>query len=107
MKNIFKLLFAAILLTAFGACKKIADLPHYANGAAPKLSASATTIAPTAADSSKTVLTLTWSNPKYATDSSHQKFIVEMDSAGRNFANEVTFEVDGPLSYSFTGNQLN
>ena len=107
MKNIFKLLFAAILLTAFGACKKIADLPHYGNGAAPTLTASTTTIAPTAADSSKTVLTLSWSNPKYATDSSHQKFIVEMDSAGRNFTHEISFEVDGPLNVSFTGNQLN
>ena len=107
MKNIFKLLFAAILLTAFGACKKIADLPHYGNGAAPTLAASTTTIAPTAADSSKTVLTFSWSNPKYATDSSHQKFIVEMDSAGRNFTHEVSFEVDGPLNVSFTGNQLN
>ena len=107
MKNIFKLLFAAILLTTFGACKKIADLPHYGNGAAPTLTASTTTIAPTAADSSKTVLTLSWSNPKYATDSSHQKFIVEMDSAGRNFTHEISFEVNGPLNVSFTGNQLN
>lgn len=107
MKNIFKLLFAAMLLTAFGACKKIADLPFYGNGNAPTLTASTTTIAPTAADSSKTVLTLSWSNPKYATDSSHQKFIVEMDSAGRNFTHEVSFEVDGPLNVTFTGNQLN
>jgi hypothetical protein len=91
MKNISKLLFAVTLIIAFGACKKIADLPHYANGAAPKLSASTTTIAPTAADSSKTVLTLSWNNPKYATDSSHQKFIVEMDSVVRNFTAEVSF----------------
>jgi hypothetical protein len=107
MKHISKLLFAIILITAFSACKKIADLPHYANGATPTLSASTTTIAPTAADSSKTVLTLSWSNPKYATDSSHQKFMVEMDSAGRNFTHHVSFEVDGPLNVSFTGNQLN
>lgn len=108
MKHISKILFAAIFfITAFSACKKIADLPHYANGATPTLTASTTTIAPTAADSSKTVLTLSWTNPKYATDSSHQKFIVEMDSSGRNFTKEVTFEVDGPLSVSFTGSQLN
>ena len=37
----------------------------------------------------------------------HQKFIVEMDSAGRNFTHEISFEVDGPLNVSFTGNQLN
>ncbi len=30
-----------------------------------------------------------------------------MDSSGRNFAHKVAFEADGPLSYSFTGNQLN
>src|SRR5436305_11768638 len=30
-----------------------------------------------------------------------------MDSTGRNFAHEMTFEVDGPLSVSFTGSQLN
>ena len=107
MKNIYKIVFAIALMAAFAACKKIADLPHYANGATPTLSASTTTIAPTAADASKTVLTLTWSNPKYATDSSHQKFIVEMDSAGRNFTHHVSFEVDGPLNVSFTGNQLN
>jgi starch-binding outer membrane protein SusE/F len=107
MKNISKLLSATILITAIGACTKIADLPHYANGTAPTLTASTTTIAPSAADSSKTVLTLSWDNPKYATDSSHQKFIVEMDSTGRNFAHEVSFEVDGPLNVSFTGNQLN
>lgn len=107
MKHISKLLFAVTLITAFSACKKIADLPHYGNGAAPTLSASTTTIAPTAADSSKIVLTLSWNNPKYATDSSRQKFIVEMDSAGRNFTHEISFEVDGPLNVSFTGNQLN
>lgn len=107
MKYISKLLFAIIIITAMGACKKIADLPHYANGAAPTLTASTTTIAPAAADSSKTVLTLNWSNPKYATDSSHQKFIVELDSAGRNFTHEVSYEIDGPLNVSFTGNQLN
>src|SRR5664279_1220358 len=107
MKNIYKIVFWVTLIAAFGACKKIADLPHYGNGATPTLSASTTTIAPTAADSSNTVLTLSWSNPKYATDSSHQKFIVEMDSAGRNFTHVISFEVDGPLNVSFTGNQLN
>ena len=107
MKHLSKILLATILIIAFGACKKIADLPHYGNGAAPTLTASTTTIAPTAADSTNSVLTLNWSDPKYATDSSHQKFIVEMDSTGRNFMHEVSFEVDGPLNVSFTGNQLN
>jgi len=107
MKNIYKLLSALFVLGALNACQKIAQLPHYANGTTPTLKASATTIAPTSADSSNNVLTLTWSNPMYATDSSNQKFIIELDSSGRNFAHEVTVQVNGPLTYSFTGGQLN
>lgn len=89
------------------ACKKFDTLPFYSNGAAPVLTSSVTTIVPTPADSAKTVLTLTWTNPKYATDSAHQKFVVEMDSSGRNFSHAVSFEVDGPLMVAFTGSSLN
>jgi hypothetical protein len=52
------------------------------------------------------VLTLTWTNPKYATDSANQQFIVELDSTGKNFAGESTIVITGPLSYSFTGGHL-
>lgn len=106
MKNNLKLLLTILVLSAFFACKKDTT-PFFPNGNAPVLKSSVTSITPMAADSSSTVLTLNWSNPKYSTDSSHQKFIIEIDSSGRNFAHEVTFEADGPLSYSFTGNQLN
>jgi hypothetical protein len=99
-------LAAIITIVSFAACKKEVN-QFFANGNAVTLSSNVTTITPTAADSSKTVLTLKWSDPKYSTDSSHQKFILEVDSSGRNFAHEVTFVVNGPLSYSFTGNQLN
>lgn len=107
MKNIYKILLVVILLSVFSACQKLAQLPHYANGSAPTLTTSTNTVAPSAADSLKNVLTLNWSNPKYATDSSNQKFIIELDSSGRNFAHEVTIQVNGPLTYSFTGAQLN
>src|ERR1035438_6763538 len=106
MKNNLKFLLAVFMFSAFFSCKK-ETTPFFPNGNAPVLKSSVTAINPTSADSVSTVLTLSWSNPKYSTDSSHQKFIVEMDSSGRNFAHEVTFEVDGPLNYSFTGNQLN
>lgn len=90
-------------------CNKLADLPTtmWGNGKAPVLTSSVTAIMPKPADSTNTVLTLSWSNPKYATDSLNQKFIVELDSSGRNFSKEVTFTVTGPLKYSFTGNSLN
>ena len=106
MKYLSKLIYVAILITGFAACKKVGDLPFYANGSAVTLTSSVTTIAPTAADADETVLTLNWTNPKYATDSAHQKFVMEMDST-ENFATSKTFTVTGPLSSSFTGNQLN
>lgn len=108
MKNILKgLMMMIAVATVFAACRKFDSLPYYANGTAVTLSSDVTTIVPTAADSSKTVLTLSWTSPHYATDSAKQKFIIEMDSTGRNFAKEKTFEVDGPLGESFTGAQLN
>lgn len=106
MKYLSKLIYAAILITGFAACKKVADLPFYSNGTAVTLTSSVTTIAPTAADADETVLTLSWTNPKYATDSAHQKFIMEMDST-ESFATSKTFEVTGPLSRSYTGKELN
>ncbi|MEO5889218.1 MAG: SusE domain-containing protein [Ferruginibacter sp.] len=108
MKNIFKLLLLATgILFIYSSCKKVEDLPFYSNGAAPVLSASATAIAPVTADSNKAVVTFSWTSPQYATDSSKQKFIVEIDSAGRNFAKEVTFVVNGNLSKTFLAKELN
>lgn len=107
MKYNSKILSSFIIcLIMFSACKKIANT-YYPNGNAVTLTASTTTVSPSPSDSASTVLTLKWSNPKYSTDSSHQKFIIELDSSGRSFSHEVTFEADGPLSYSFTANQLN
>jgi hypothetical protein len=109
MKNIFKLLTFGFLATIFFvACeKKVGDLPVYSNGTAVTLAASATTIAPAVADSDKVALTLTWSNPNYSVDSSTVKYIVEIDSSGRNFAKEATTTIMGTRSASFTAKQLN
>ena len=108
MKNIIKLILIVVCGAAiFTACKKELALTQYSNGAAPVLQSSVTAINPKPADSSNVVLTLNWTNPHYATDSSTQKFIIEVDSSGRNFSQEVAFEVKGPLSFSFTGSTLN
>jgi starch-binding outer membrane protein SusE/F len=107
MKHISKLLFAATLITAFAACKKIGPLPFYANGTAPVLTSSSTDITPAPSDSNKVVATFSWTNTKYATDSATQKFILEIDSTGRKFSKEVTRVVSGSLGISFTGQQLN
>ena len=89
------------------ACDKKESLPYYTNGSAPTLSASTTTIAPAPADSDKVALTLTWSNPKYATDSANYKYTIEIDSTGKNFANAATKVVNGQRSATFTAKELN
>ncbi|HVX26686.1 MAG TPA: SusE domain-containing protein [Parafilimonas sp.] len=110
MKRTINFLFVVTSLSiVLNACNKLADLPTttYANGNAPVLTSDATTITPAVADSDKIVLNLSWTNPKYATDSSTQKFLVEIDSSGRNFSKETTFTVIGSLNDSFSAKQLN
>ncbi len=107
MKNIFKLFFAVCTLLAFAACHKVADLPFYTAGTVPVLTASAVTIATAPADSNKTALTLSWSNPKHATDSNSYKYTVEIDSATKNFTRASTKIVTGVSGTSFTGKELN
>jgi hypothetical protein len=85
----------------------VGKLPFYGNGTAPVLTSSATSITPAPGDSNKVVVSFAWSNPKYATDSTTQKFILEIDSTGRNFTKEITKIVTGTLGISFTGQQLN
>lgn len=91
----------------FTACEKAESLPLYGEGTAPVLTASSTTLAPAPADSNSTALTLSWSNPKYATDSATYKYVVEMDSTGKNFANPNTKTVTGTLTASFIAKELN
>ncbi len=97
-------LVLAIVLTA---CNKVGSLPIFGNGTPVTLSASSINITPAPSDSNKVVASFSWTNPNYATDSNTQKFILEIDSTGRNFAKEITSIVVGKPSISFTGQQLN
>lgn len=114
MKQISKIFLAAITVISFlSGCNKIDNLkkeealPVYLLGVSPVLSTSTATVAPTLADTSRTVVTFSWSNPKYAQDSSLYKYILEVDTTGKNFANEKTRIVTGVLSTAFTGRELN
>src|SRR5437762_5282462 len=102
----FVMLFAGVTLV-FISCEKVKDLTYNKLGNPVTLTPSATTVTPTAGDSTKTVLTLNWSFPHYATDSANMKYIVEIDSTGRNFAREVTKTQTKSLSKTFTGRDLN
>ena len=114
MKNIFKLLIAVIsLATLFAACNKVDNLykseplPVFQEGVSPVLTSSVSSITPVAADTAKTVVTFSWTNPKYANDSSTTKYVLEFDTAGGKFGNPASKTVNGALSNTLTGRELN
>lgn len=108
MKYFSKLfLLAGIAITLFTACDKVDSLPMYKSATATTLSASATTIAVLPADSSKPAVTFSWTYPEFAIDSTKAKYIIEIDSTGRNFAKAVSRTIMGGLSTSYTGKELN
>ena len=106
MKYISKFLFLTLILAAVFSCDKKDNLAFYSNGTAPDLGASSVNIAPPPSDSNKVALTLAWSDAKYATDSNHVKYTIQIDSAGKNFQNAVTW-VTSKLTQSFLAKELN
>ncbi len=108
MKRILTALTVALTAVLFfNACHKVDSLPMYANGTAITLTASKTAVVPTPADSAKEVISFSWTNPKYASDSNTYKFILEIDSTGRNFSKESTKIVTGKFLTGLTGKELN
>src|SRR5687768_7545911 len=108
MKYLNKFLFLSTIVTLlFTACRKVDNLPFYGKGTAVTLTSSTNAVSPTPADSATGVITFSWTNPNYSTDSATYKFILEIDSAGRNFAKKTTKEVIGQLSTTLTGKELN
>lgn len=108
MKTIYKIFLLAIVTSfAITACDKADELTLFQAGVIPVLSTSSATIAPTATDSNNVAVTFSWSFPKYATDSASIKYVIEIDSTGRNFAKAVSRTVSGALSYSFIAKDFN
>jgi hypothetical protein len=98
---------ALIGAAGFAACEKVADLPFYADGKPVVLSASASNVALKPADATVGVLTFNWSNPEYSIDSTRVKFLLQIDSAGKNFSNPVTTQINGARTATITGRELN
>ena len=108
MKSIIKYLFILFAVTGIAvSCDKVDDLPFYGEGEAPVLTASTTTVAPLPEDSLDVVLTLNWTYPGHGTDTSNIKYTIEIDSAGKNFANPFRTVVMGEQNYSFVARELN
>lgn len=96
-----------MIIPGFMACTKMTTNTFFKNGQTPVLNASTKTIAATPADSLKNVLVLSWTNPKYATDSATELYTIQIDSSGRNFSHAVTLSVSGALYDSMTAKQIN
>ena len=106
-KNLVIFSITVLATVFFTACHKVDDLPFYENGNAVTLTSSKTAVTPAPADSLSEVVSFSWTNPEYATDTSNYKYVVEIDSTGRNFSQKVTKTVMGSLSTGFTGKELN
>jgi starch-binding outer membrane protein SusE/F len=107
MRNYSKyILIGGLPVMVLASCKKMTN-QYFGNGSTPTMSLSATTLAPTPADSSNNVLAISWTNPHYATDSASELYSIQIDSSGRNFAKAVTIAVSGALVDSLTAKQIN
>lgn len=100
-------LITLLAAVAMSGCHKVDDLPYYGKGKVIALSSSKTIIAATASDSLNNMIAFSWSNPNYASDSATYKYVLEIDSVGRNFVNKTTRTVIGTRTTSFTGKDLN
>ena len=108
MKNILKFCVISLgLIFLYTSCEKANNLPFNSPSDGINLSASVTTLAPIPADSNKSVISFSWNNPGYASDPATFKYVLEIDSTGRNFAKEVTKTVIGSLSTSFLAKEFN
>jgi hypothetical protein len=108
MKQILKtFLFTTTIAMVLFACEKVGPLVVYQNGVSPTLQASVTSIAPKVTDSLTTAVTFNWTNPKFATDSSTVKYVLQIDSSGRNFSNPASIVLTNKSSYSFVARELN
>lgn len=108
MKYLSKLGLLLTVVLAFAACKKVADLPYYGNGSPLQLKSSSATIAPAPADSNSVALTINWTDPKYPTKNPNGvKYVIQIDSAGRQLSKAHTIIVNDTLQYAFTAKYLN
>lgn len=106
-KYIKNLLAVFIVALAFMSCDKTKDLATFNNGAAVALSSSVATIAPAPADSNNVAVTFSWSSPKYSQDSTLYKYVIQIDSAGRNFAKAYEKTVTGVFNSAMSAKELN
>ncbi len=108
MKKIVKIFFGiAVAGLFFASCDKAKDVAVSNNGITPAITSSVTTYAPTAADSNAKKIAFTWTDPKFATDPATYRFVLEFDSASRNFTNPQVRTIIGKLTDSVIAKEMN
>lgn len=107
--NLLKIFVAFLLMgTVLVSCDKKDSLGNYGPGSAPALTASSSNFAVTAADSTTKSFALSWTDPNYASNGpANTRYIIELDSATRNFSAPQTVMVVGQLSDSILAKDLN
>lgn len=106
-KTIKHIMLGMLSVAVFAGCQKVPDLPLYGNGTPVTLTANKTAVSPVPADSLTNVISFTWTDPDYKQDSTLYKYVLEVDSSGRNFAKESIKIVTGAMTTSLTGKELN
>lgn len=109
MKKLYKYLSAVMLaIIAFSCDETLEPTPEFAVSTESfTASASSTTIAASASDSLNQVLTLTWSDPKYATGLDDTKFTIKVAKSGTSFSKFFTKEIEGELTGGLLGKEIN
>lgn len=108
MRSIINFIFLiASGVLFFAACDKKDIQVTHQDGTASVLSTSSNIVWALPADSNSTILTLNWTTPQYATDAASYKYVIEIDSTGKNFAKADTKTVIGKLTTSFLAKELN
>lgn len=108
MKYLIKnILFTTLIAIVLLGCEKVGPLMVYQSGINANLTSSSTTVAPVVADSLKNVITFNWTNPEYATDSNTVKYVLQIDSTGRNFSKAVSIVLTKSRTYTMVAKDLN
>lgn len=118
MKNILKLLsVSSLLLVVLWSCKKDENQDFFLGGTPPVLTLQTNTgtdsLSMKYADSSKTAILFSWTNPNYkfttGVSSQNVNYQLQIDSVGNNFnlAKTAVISVSEDLGYNLTESQLN
>jgi starch-binding outer membrane protein SusE/F len=115
MKNILKLLFGSIFMTAmFSSCKKDENKIFFEGGTEPVLTATSTSaMVLTGGNASNAAITFNWTNPGYrfttGISSQDVTYLLQVDTTGANFTSPDRQEISisRELSVAFTVKELN